>query len=223
VVKAVGSGTVSFHRESQPPMLLRDVLYVPGLKMNLISISTIEERRYEVLFRDGLVLLFCKGSSITSAKVIGTQHDKFYKLMYQPASALYHTTSSNNLCELWHRRMAHLHHGALRILREIVIGVPKFSTEHQELCKGCALEKYTKTAFPSSDSRAADILDLIHSDVCGPMSSSSLSGCLYYVIFIDDFSRKSWIFFTKTKGQVFNLFQEFKTLVENQTERKTEY
>jgi transposase InsO family protein len=64
------------------------------------------------------------------------------------------------------------------------------------------------------------ILDLIHSDVCGPMSSTSLTGCLYYVIFIDDFSQKSWIFFMKTKGQVFNWFQEFKALVENQTGKK---
>ena len=55
------------------------------------------------------------------------------------------------------------------------------------MCKGCALGKYTKTAFPSSDSRVAGILDLIHSDVCGLMSSNSLSGFLYYVTFIDDF------------------------------------
>jgi hypothetical protein len=87
-----------------------------------------------------------------------------------------------------------------------VTGVPEFSTEHQELCKGCALGKYIKTAFPSSDSRATGILDPIHSDVCCPMSSASLTTCLYYVIFIDDFSRKSWIFFMKTKEQVFNRF-----------------
>jgi hypothetical protein len=72
-----------------------------------------------------------------------------------------------------------------------VTGVPDFSSEHHELCKGCALGKYTKTAFPSSDSRATGILDLIHSDVCGPISSTSLTGFLYYVVFIDDFSRKS--------------------------------
>jgi transposase InsO family protein len=64
------------------------------------------------------------------------------------------------------------------------------------------------------------IPDLIHSDICVPMSSASLTGCLYYVIFIDDFSRKSWIFFTKTKGQVFSRFQEFKALVENETGKK---
>jgi hypothetical protein len=124
VVKAVGSGIVSFQRESLPPMLLRDVLYVIGLKKNLISVSTIEERGYEVLFRDGHVLLFPKGSSITSAKVIGTRHEKLCKFMFQPASALFHSTSNNDLCELWHRRMAHLHHGAPRIPRDIVTGVP---------------------------------------------------------------------------------------------------
>jgi myosin-crossreactive antigen len=74
------------------------------------------------------------------------------------------------------------------------------------------LGKYTKTAFPSSDSGAAEILDLIHSDVCGPMSLASLTGSLYYVVFIDDFSQKSWI--------VFSRFQEFKALVENQTGKK---
>jgi hypothetical protein len=90
VVKAVGNGTVSFQRESLPPMLLREVLYVPGLKKNLISVSAIEERGYEVLLCDGQVLLFPKASSITSAKVIGTRHEKLYKLMFQPASALFY-------------------------------------------------------------------------------------------------------------------------------------
>ena len=76
--------------------------------------------------------------------------------------------------------------------------------------------KYTKTAFLSSDGRATWILDLIHYDVCGPMSSAPLTSFLYYVVFIDDFSWKSWIFFRKTKGQVFSQFQEFKALVEKQ-------
>jgi hypothetical protein len=66
--------------------------------------------------------------------------------------------------------------------------------------KGCASGKYTKTAFLSSDSRVTSILDPIHYDVCDPMSSISLSGFVYYVTFINEFSMKSWIFFMKTKG-----------------------
>ena len=73
MVKEVGSGTISFQRESLPPMLLRYVLYVTSLKKNLISISTIEDRGYEVLFFNGHVLLYLKGSSVTLAKVIGIE------------------------------------------------------------------------------------------------------------------------------------------------------
>jgi hypothetical protein len=116
VVKAVGCGTVSFQRESFPPMSLTKVLYVLGLKNNLVSVSAIEERGFEVLFYDGQVLLYQKGSSITSAKVIGTRHENLYELMFQPARELIYTTSSSDLCELWNRRMAHLHHGALSVL-----------------------------------------------------------------------------------------------------------
>ena len=72
------------------------------------------------------------------------------------------TLDSRDLCELWHRRMAHLHHGALRILREIAIGVPEFSIEHDEVCGGCAMGKYVKAPFPSRDNRATGSLELIH-------------------------------------------------------------
>jgi hypothetical protein len=80
-VKVAGCGTVSFRRESLPPMTLTEVLYVPSLK-NLVLVSTIEEKGYEILFRDGQVLLFPRGSSITSAKVIGTRHERLYKFLF---------------------------------------------------------------------------------------------------------------------------------------------
>jgi hypothetical protein len=81
-VKVAGCGTVSFQRESLPPMILTEVLYVLGLKKNLVSVSTIEEKGYEVLFRDGKVLFFPRGSSITSAKVISTRHERLYKFLF---------------------------------------------------------------------------------------------------------------------------------------------
>ena len=52
------------------------------------------------------------------------------------------------------------------------------------------------------------------------MSSISLSGYVYYVSFIDDFSRNTWIYFLKSKGEVFSKFKEFKSLIENHTEKK---
>jgi transposase InsO family protein len=63
-------------------------------------------------------------------------------------------------------------------------------------------------------------LELVHSDVCGPMLSTSLSGYVYYVSFIDDYSRKTCVYFLKSKDEVLRKFKEFKALVENLSERK---
>jgi transposase InsO family protein len=92
--------------------------------------------------------------------------------------------------------------------------------EHEDICKGCAQGKNVKKPFPSSDSKAKGVLDIIHLDMCGPMSTTSLSMYVYYVSFIDDFSRKTWIYFLKAKNEVFNKFKEFKALVENLFEEK---
>jgi hypothetical protein len=99
----------------------------------------------------------------------------------------------------------------------MVCGMPSISLSKNEICKGCMLGKNIKKAFPSSDNRAHSILELVHSDVCGPMSSPSLSVCLYYVIFIDDYSRKCWIYFLKAKSDTFDKFKEYKSLVEKKT------
>lgn len=61
---------------------------------------------------------------------------------------------------------------------------------------------------------------LVRLDVCGPMSSASVKGNIYYVTFIDDSSKKAWIYFMKTKDEAFSKFQEFKALAEKQLGRK---
>jgi hypothetical protein len=99
----------------------------------------------------------------------------------------------------------------------MVCGMPSISLSKNEICKGCMLGKNIKKKFLSSDNRAQDILDLVHSNVCGPMSSPSLSDCLYYFIFIDDYSRKCWIYFLKAKSDTFDKFKEYKAFIENKT------
>ena len=98
-----------------------------------------------------------------------------------------------NPCELWHRRFGHLHYGALPGLQNIVTGMPDFHNEHDGVCRGYALGKNAKRSFPSSSRRSKGILNLVHLDICGPMTTPSLSGYLCYVLFIDDFYHKTWI------------------------------
>ena len=61
------------------------------------------------------------------------------------------SSNPRDLGELWHRRMGHIHHGALRLLHEMVIGVLEVSIEHDDVCKGCVLGKFVKSSFPRSD------------------------------------------------------------------------
>ena len=82
---------------------------------------------------------------------------------------------------------------------------------HEGILKGCAKGNNIKNPFT---------LELIHSNVCGPMSSTSLSGFEYYITFIDDYSRKTWIYFLKAKSEVFEKFKEFKALIENLSDKK---
>ena len=71
--------------------------------------------------------------------------------------------------------------------------MPGLHFEHDGICRGCSHGKYAKKSFPNSDKRSKEILELIHSGISGPMLAPSLSGYLYYVIFINDFSQKTWI------------------------------
>lgn len=75
----------------------------------------------------------------------------------------------------------------------MVTGFPELQVDHGGICRGCALGKNAKGSFPTNTNRSKGALDLVHLDVCGPMTMASLSGYWYYVIFIDDLSRKTWI------------------------------
>jgi hypothetical protein len=213
-----GFGQASVKLKTGNNVYLSNVLYVPGLEKNLVSISCLEDKGNIIAFVDGKVLSWHKDSSIENARVIGTRKGNLYRLLEQNEEALVHDEVNPN--ELWHRRYAHINYQALPFLKKMVEGIPELQSTHEGICKGCALGKNIKKPFPSNNNRSKEILDLIHSDVCGPMPVKSLGGSLYYVIFIDDYSRKTWLYLLKTKDEVFNKFQEFKAEIENLTNKK---
>ena len=152
---------------------------------------------------------------LSFAMTIRTRESGLYKINGQVVQALVHEMI--NPCELWNKRIGHLNYNALPGLQKMVTGMPIFSFEHDSVCRGCALGKNTKKVYPHSNRKTNGILDLIHLDLCGPMIAPSMNGCLYYITFIDDCSRKTWIYFLKTKDESFSKFHDFKNLVENQT------
>ena len=171
-----------------------------GLKKNLLSISALDAKGMRVSFVDGQVPTWPKGKSFDDAVVIGEQEGGLYKLKGHPKQTLVHETVEPN--ELWHRMLAHVHYRALPLARKAIEGLLEIQAKHDGVDKGCAKGKNTKKTFPSSEIKAKGILEIIHSDVCGKISSRSLRGYVYYVSFIDEFYRKTWIYFMKNKDEV---------------------
>jgi hypothetical protein len=183
--KIEGVGSISFILESGARLHIDEVVYVLWLKKNILSVATLEDKGYWVIFKEMKALLWAKGSHLSTTEPIGTRSGGLYIMSGQSVQALAHDVTSSS--ELWHRILGHLHYKSVLDLQNMVCGMLSISLSKNKICKGCILGKNIKKAFPSSDNRAQGILDLVHSDVCGPMSSPSLNGCLYYVIFIDDY------------------------------------
>lgn len=98
---------------------------------------------------DGKLLVWSKFSCLDDVRFIGIHEGRLYRLVDQPAQALVH--DEINPSELWHKRDGHLYYRALLDLNQIVLGVPKLQTNHEGVCKGCALANNIKKPFPSSD------------------------------------------------------------------------
>jgi hypothetical protein len=92
----------------------------------------------------------------------------------------------DKLGEIWHKIFSHLHYGALMLLKDIVQGLSDFKIQKLGVCKECAFNKHTNTTFLRKEHRSREILDLIHSNICGPMSLASLTNNIYYVSFTDN-------------------------------------
>ena len=118
--------------------------------------------------------------------MIGEDDGGLYKIKGQPKKVLSHNSIEPS--ELWHRRLAHVHYISLPMASKEVSRLLEIQEKHEGICKVCAQGKNAKKKFPNNESKAKGILEIIHSDVCGPMSSSSLSGYVYY-----DFSCNTWI------------------------------
>jgi hypothetical protein len=215
-IKGVGDSNYKLNLENS--MKMKDVLYVPGLTKNLLSISSLEKKGFIVAFIYEEFLMWAKGETMKEAIIIGKEEGGLYKLKGHLEAAMTHAIE--NPCELWHRILAHINYKALPYICKSVTGLPELKVDHEGIWNGCAQGKNIKNPFMKRDNKAKGVLELIHSDVCGPMPSSSISECVYYVSFIDDYPRKTWLYLLKSKDEVFRKFKEFKALIENISERK---
>lgn len=130
-------------------------------------------------------------------------------------------TASKDQNHLWHRRFGHLNFKGLRTLfyKKMVKGLPPILVS-SKLCTDCMVGKQHREFIPKKSLwRASQRLQLVHADICGPITPESNSQKRYIITFIDDYSRKVWTYFLNAKSEAFVMFKKFKSLVEKETRK----
>jgi hypothetical protein len=214
-----GSGTVQVENSH-----FNDVLCVPSLSCNLLSVyqithsgegKTVEFSPHQVVIKD------LKDPKHVLATEIDDDFTRLYKFDNFGSSSFssIFVAHSDDFSKLWHERFGHLNYRSLKQLcnQQMVTGLPIVSCR-DGVCIVCVLGKHHRDSFDKCASwHASGPLQLVHSDLCGPFSSPSFSGCKYLLNFIDDFSRDTCIYFLKLKSEVFDKFLAYKALVEKQS------
>ena len=119
-----------------------------------------------------------------------------------------------NSTYLWHCHLGHINEKHISKLHQVGL-LNSFDFESYDTCESCLLGKMTKDPFTGHSERANELLDLIHTDVCGPLSSDARGGYKYFITFTDDFSRYGYVYLMRHKSESFEMFKYFQNEVQN--------
>ena len=228
VLGAVDRGAIVVDTEVEGrvrTITIKDV-HVPKLKANLLSVSHLVSKHLRVEFNNegNFVLAPNREEIAIIQEVKGLYQIKFSKVHGAESMTLAQSSSNDDKLGLWHRRLGHLNVKSVQTLHSMVSGMylPQQHVGPSSFtCEGCIEGKQQRLPFPVKEAtRATKPLEIVHFDVCGPMKTTSMGAAKYFVMFIDDFSRKVWLYPIKAKSECFNKFKEFKALVEKQSEKK---
>lgn len=214
VVKGAGKTTLQLNAND---VEVSNVLYVPGLTANLLSVCGMVQKGNSVMFdRNGCTIKNARNETIAHCK----PDNGVYKFCAGEGTCM--LTNGKESALTWHRRLGHMNFQSMKKMRDGAVDGIKFSDDDAEIrkCETCAKGKQTRLSFKSSVSETSKILEIIHSDLMGPMETRSISHARYILTFVDDFSKKVFCFFLKAKSDVLETFIEFKAFVETQTEGK---
>ena len=130
--------------------------------------------------------------------------------------------NNNSATYLWHYRLGHI---GVKRMKKLHADELLESLDYESLaaCEPCLLGKMTKTPFSGTMEQATDLLEIIHTDVCGPMNIEARGRYHYFLIFTDDLSRYEYIYLMKHKSETFEKFKEFQSEVKNHRNKKIKF
>ncbi|KAK1606568.1 hypothetical protein QYE76_030241 [Lolium multiflorum] len=223
-VDVIAVGTLPLHLPSGLVLNLNNCYLVPALSMNIISGSCLMQDGYSFKSENN-------GCSIYMSNVFyghAPEMNGLFLLNLDSSDTHVHNIDAkriklnDNSTYMWHCRLGHI--GVKRMKKLHSDGLlESLDFESLDRCEACLMGKMTKTPFSGTMERATDLLEIIHTDVCGPMSVASRGGYRYVLTFTDDLSRYGYIYFMKHKSETFEKFKEFQSEVENQRNKKIKF
>ncbi|KAL5728168.1 hypothetical protein ACHQM5_001281 [Ranunculus cassubicifolius] len=202
-------------------LLLKNVLHVPSITHNLLSV-------YRLVTDNNCSITFTKSNflvkDLTTNKVLltGLLNNGLYQThpsSTQPLSPFAYLGVKSSTA-LWHSRLGH---PSTYVFYKLCSKVPLLINGTSIVaikCVSCLCAKSKRLPFNLSTHSTTAPLQLIHSDVWGPSHTTSIEGFRYYISFIDDFIRFTWIFPISHKSQFLSIFTSFKNQVENMLDCK---
>lgn len=198
-------------------VLIRNVQFIPKKCANLLSVSQMVKNGNTVIFDSNGCHIINEHKQLVAKAILD---NNMYKLIRDNASSCFSAREAEPSKQmLWHRRLGHAGHEKMNQLRSGLVEGMQLSTISKDLCSICLKGKQARRPFNDMGTRAKNLLEIVHSDVCGPNETASIGGAKYFLIFLDDFSRMVFVYIVKKKSEVVDKFVEFKQFAENQTGR----
>ena len=210
-------GAISLVLSSGHILNLKDVVFVPSMRRNLISVVALDCDGYFCNFGNGKLQLLYDACIVGS----GSLCDGLYKIDLHPTfiNSINAVTSKKrgrideSSSMLWHRRLGHISRDRMqRLIKEGVLHDLDFTDF--DTCVDCIKGKLPARARKGKRSRKQDVLEMIYTDICGPITPSAIGGYKYFITFIDDYSRFGWLELLTEKSESLSAFKTFKATVE---------
>ena len=202
-----------------PNPCIKNVLYVEGIKHNLLSISQLCDKDNKICFDSDHCITFGKNDNLI--KLVARRVNNIYliDLNKVPSNDAKCLLSKEDESWLWHRRIGHIHMNHLNKIfsKNLVVGLPKQRFSFSEKCDPCEESKLTRANFPPKNLISTTRpLELLHMDLFGPSQTKSFGGNYYALVIVDDYSRFTWTLFLTHKNEAFHEFKKLAKIVQNQ-------
>ena len=218
-VKQIGVGSVIFKTSQGTQLTLTSVLHIPELKTRFLSTRALVQKGATVLFDHGSFKIAINERCIAR----GYLENNLYWLDATQVTLNAHTRRADVPLHVWHQRMGHMSHMALKTHGPSATSGMDFDSSTAAIpntCHGCELGKSTRKPFSGSGKKTSRIFEVVHSDLAFPKQTKSIQGSAYFATFIDDHSRQAVVYFLRSKDQFVSALEKYLAWGETQTSQK---